>query len=1266
MKANNTIRAPSRTELLSIRIMVILGLVAMGYFLYTVYQAGHDRHTVLYWLLLFTIVFTCIRIVLEWVHYIFITVPPTPPLEREFTVDIFTTYCPGEPLAMIEETLIAITQIRYPHTTYLCDEANDPYLKDLCGRLGIQHVTRNNRKDAKAGNINNALKQSSGELCVVLDPDHVPFPEFLDPIVSQFNDPSIGFVQIVQAYKNSRATLIAKGASQQTYQFYGPMMMTMNKYGTVQAIGANCTFRRTALDSIGGHAAGLAEDMNTAMHLHAKGWRSVYVPRVLARGLVPSSLSAYYKQQLKWSRGVFELLFTTYPKLFRQFTWRQKLHYGLGSFYYLSGIVFLINLLIPMLFLLDLSTTAVGFERFMISIFPLIVAIFLIRHFVQNWVMEDEERGFHVVGGLLMIGTWWIYILGFVFAVFRIKVPYDPTPKEDEKSDSWRLNFPNILVILLSALAIIYGLVYDWNPYSIGMAGFAALNCLIMLFTVAASRQQRFRAFRNRHPGMQFIMRHVATFKLHFWRLRRRIYSGVRIAALPLLAVTIGITLYILELEWNKGPGAMSVPGRKDIFLTGIFSPGARGSITPADTVAAVRKRYQRQLDIVSLYLPWGDRRECDLPVGTMDSIYRQGSLSMITWEPWQTLFDGPERPPTAEKEKKIFQRIVQGKYDGFLDRFCKELKTFARPVFLRFAHEADNPFYPWSPTGGNTAAEFTAAWKYVHDYFGSRNVLNVIWVWNPWKATAADDYFPGAAYVDWIGVTILNYGRKNPDSTWYAMRELYDPFHKKAIFQSGLPVMITELGSLPSEGRQLQWFTEAFHAVKTYYPEIKGLVFFDNSSDKNTPSGDGKSPLNWTGIDRDSVFLLTPQHKHFSGLSYGSALTPMPEDTSRVFQHIDGKQLFTGLRGIGYSRGQNWYGNRRAFRWNELVKDFTEIKQLGINTIKHYGPGIYDHNILRAAGKMDIKIQYGFWIPNGISFTGDNAATLMQLRRKIVATVRKLKEDGQIISWNIGNTTYQSLGSTYYKPDVNYQRDAYLSWLQELIADVRKEDSLRPITIDVAATSSMPEAVEMIHARVPCIAGFGLVINERDTSFSLIGKLKRPWFYGNVTAAAYLRLPSSQAGTFISNWKDDEATDIATLDGLLDSHDRRKPDYYELRQRWTGSPGPDTLPEIKILRTASPTEKGADLAYSAIVPSGNGWRIASPQAMGLRFEWYLVLEDAIGTPINISSAGTGARVVITIPPNPSLYKVYLYTIKGTDVKVVHTSLNTPLQNDYR
>ena len=96
--------------------------------------------------------------------------PPTPPLTHRYTVDIFTTFCAGEPYEMIVETLTAIQAITYPHETYLCDEADDPYLRDVCAKLGVHHVTRTDKRNAKAGNINNALSISKGELCVVLRP----------------------------------------------------------------------------------------------------------------------------------------------------------------------------------------------------------------------------------------------------------------------------------------------------------------------------------------------------------------------------------------------------------------------------------------------------------------------------------------------------------------------------------------------------------------------------------------------------------------------------------------------------------------------------------------------------------------------------------------------------------------------------------------------------------------------------------------------------------------------------------------------------------------------------------------------------------------------------------------------------------------------------------------------------------------------------------------------------------------------------------------
>jgi cellulose synthase/poly-beta-1,6-N-acetylglucosamine synthase-like glycosyltransferase len=72
---------------------------------------------------------------------------------------------------------------------------------------------------------------------------------------------------------------------------------------------------------------GSAEDLVTAIRIHSAGWKSVYAPIVVSRGLVPEDSGSFCKQQLKWSRGVFEVLFTEIPNLFGKLTWWQRLSY---------------------------------------------------------------------------------------------------------------------------------------------------------------------------------------------------------------------------------------------------------------------------------------------------------------------------------------------------------------------------------------------------------------------------------------------------------------------------------------------------------------------------------------------------------------------------------------------------------------------------------------------------------------------------------------------------------------------------------------------------------------------------------------------------------------------------------------------------------------------------------------------------------------------------------------------------------------------------
>ncbi|SKB54786.1 Glycosyltransferase, catalytic subunit of cellulose synthase and poly-beta-1,6-N-acetylglucosamine synthase [Parapedobacter luteus] len=1259
MKRTKPVIKPSKRERYTLRLMVAIGALCMVLFLKEILGTNAE-YPALYWMLIATFVFACLKIVHEWIHYVCIAVPDIPKHERPFTVDIFTTFCAGEPYEMIRETLMAIQAIKYPHQTFLCDEADDPYLKNLCKELGVFHITRTVKIDAKAGNINNALKYSSAELCVILDPDHVPFPDFLDPIVSHFNDPNVGFVQIVQAYKNQDQGLIAKGAAQQTYQFYGPIMMSMNTYGTVLAIGANCTFRRAALDSIGGHAAGLAEDMHTAMQLHAKGWKSVYVPAVVARGLVPSTLSAYYSQQLKWARGVFELFVTSYPRLFGKFTWQQKLHYGAIPIYYLSGVFILINFLIPVISLL-LNTSPINFDLFnFVTIgFPLFMSILLIRLFVQKWVMEEEERGVHIVGGLLMIGTWWIFLTGLIYTLLRKKVPYIPTPKDDSEDSNWRLNIPNLLVIAVSLAAVAYGLSNDWNPYNFIMAGFAAINCLILSFSIVASQQYRFRRFKERNWLLRPLMAVIAEFKKSFWKFRRHVYRGVRSTALMLTALIGCYILYHINTQPEKEGYSAGEQYSSATLVPGVFFPQQSNGLTVVRRVKELAQQSNISFGVVSCYVPWGDEPQCDLPVHLLDSIYELGSIPMITWEPRQSLFDQLKGKSDNDKEQRVFAAILKGDYDDYLARFSGQVKSVNRPIFIRFAHEADNPQYPWSAVGQNTAEEFKAAWRYIHRYFNRSGAYNAIWVWNPWKPEAVTSYFPGRRYVDWIGVTNLNYGSRNNDGKWYSMKELYMPFHEQPIFQSGIPVMLAEMGSLPAEGQQTYWFQTAFKDIKERFPEIGAVVFFNANIDYNTPDPESDVFLDWTIEDFGSLGkALNNTRRQTQWLTNRpiNETLARPADTT---VRRSGGVSFHHIKGVNYTKGQNWSTNGHALRKKEIAADFSKMKEMGFNTVKHFGPTFYDLNILHVARQKGLDVSYGFWLPSNADFIS-NRAELDSYAARILKTVAALKDNEAIIMWNIGNSPLRRMYANHYKPDLYYHNEAYVLWLQKLVAKIKSMDPNRPVSVDIEVDSKLSEHMGWLHHYIPDIDCFGLAVGDGAAMGSGLENLESPHFYSRINASDYLAIPELRSGFFIANWQDEQTPGFVSFDGLLDGSGNSKFEMHRLANRWDGAELPRELPELKILLPATTISKNKSVTYRVLLRDGKDWRLLKDND-GLMPEWKLIKTNHYGEPLETKTLGKGVDITFRVPGNPANFRIALAVSGDNHVKMISSKLHTPL-----
>lgn len=111
----------------------------------------------------------------------------------------------------------------------------------------------------------------------------------------------------------------------------------------------------------------VTEDMATAMHLHALGWKSVYHHERLAEGLAPDDLGTMITQRLRWAQGTLQVMLKENPLRMRGLRVGQRLMYFATMWSYLSGFAAVVYLVAPVLFLLTgtLPVTAWSLDFFL-------------------------------------------------------------------------------------------------------------------------------------------------------------------------------------------------------------------------------------------------------------------------------------------------------------------------------------------------------------------------------------------------------------------------------------------------------------------------------------------------------------------------------------------------------------------------------------------------------------------------------------------------------------------------------------------------------------------------------------------------------------------------------------------------------------------------------------------------------------------------------------------------------------------------------------
>jgi hypothetical protein len=214
-----------------------------------------------------------------------------------------------------------------------------------------------------------------------------------------------------------------------------------------------------------------------------------------------------------------------------------------------------------------------------------------------------------------------------------------------------------------------------------------------------------------------------------------------------------------------------------------------------------------------------------------MDAVRANGSIPMVTWEPWYYL-GGVNQPDYS------LSAIIGGRYDDYITRFALDARAWGHPFFLRFAHEMNGDWYPWNEgINGNTSGQYVQAWRHVHDLFTANDVTNVTWVWSPNVEYSGSvplrGLYPGDAYTDWIAMDGYNWGVSPPWKTWQSFSEVFGPTYTTLTALSQKPLLVGEMASTELTGDKARWISSALSTEIFAYPRIKGFIWFDE--DKET-----------------------------------------------------------------------------------------------------------------------------------------------------------------------------------------------------------------------------------------------------------------------------------------------------------------------------------------------------------------------------------------------------------------------------------------------
>jgi len=208
------------------------------------------------------------------------------------------------------------------------------------------------------------------------------------------------------------------------------------------------------------------------------------------------------------------------------------------------------------------------------------------------------------------------------------------------------------------------------------------------------------------------------------------------------------------------------------------------------------------------------------------ENAWKGGYLPNVTWEPW---FFG-------DQDKIRLNDIVGGKWDAYISQWGKDAAAFGKPVMVRWGHEFNGDWYPWSlAKNGESSRLYIQAYQRVHDLVTQAGARNLLWVWCPnaeslpskaWNNPTLA--YPGDAYVDWVAVDGYDFDGIDTFRSKFARiyAEMTKSFDK--------PLFIGEMSTGRKGADRAGWIDGMHETLAKEFPAIKGFVWFNINKERD------------------------------------------------------------------------------------------------------------------------------------------------------------------------------------------------------------------------------------------------------------------------------------------------------------------------------------------------------------------------------------------------------------------------------------------------